>query len=530
MSTEIKSVVSEQPLQLQNLLPEAFALTWHQFVFSVFALSLFVIFCYLPVADSATWQAINEAEFESVQQRVAVLPFSTGMRFTPIGQAGKQVPAYLFEQGGAQYVGLGFAILQFLAFGLWGYLLYRIKTNRWAMVAVAAIMLICLFQLDGFHTGVFGQICGALLILSRLTKSTAGVGTQWSGSGWGRSAAIVLIMAAWANLDASFVLGLGGLCLMAISKFWDELQQTRQLSKTFASREFQKRVWLLELGFLATLFTPQGIGLWKSLFWSQNNPVVSGLRLGEPALLFSWTTLVIAGCWSIWVATSLRAKRSPVSTSMILLTSSSTILVCLSPQFVFWFVAVMALAILDLLPAESAAGKESPAENGSRNYSSEASNDKDSFKFVFTMLTGLAIWLAFSFSPFSTKFLGGNERTPEQIVGSSLPISGKHYLENNRVEILHCPVYWSDWLSAGTAQPMMVNSGLHNTPNMVNLDYQEIFEGRSEWRAIADKYALTGLFVDKANQKRLIRNLRRRPGEWQQVHQDSHCIVYRRSL
>lgn len=532
MSTEIKPVVPVQKLQLQNMLPESFALTWSQFAFSLFASSLFVIFCYLPVADSATWQAISEAEFHNVEQQTAVLPFAAGMRFIPIGQSGKQVAAFLFGAGGAQYVGLGFTILQFLAFGLWAYLLYRIKSSRWSLLAVAAIMLMCLVQLDGFHTGVFGQICGALLILSRLTKSADGIAARWSESSWLRSAAVFLIMAAWANLDASFVLGLGGLCLLVVSKFWETLQQTGQLSKTIACREFQKRVWILELGFLATLFTPQGIRLWESLFWWQNNPIVSSLRLGEPASLFSWTTLAIAIGWGIWVVNALRAKRCRLSTSMMLLATSSTILVCLSPQFVFWFVAAMAVVTLDLLPVKSTADDKllTETENENSNGSSETSDSTGSIKFAFTLLTGLAIWLAFCFSPFGTKLLGGKERTEKQIVGRQLPIEGKQFLENNRVKLLHCPVYWSDWLSAGTAQPMMVNSGPHNTPNIVNFDYQEIFDGRSDWRALADKYALTGLLVDKANQQRLIRNLRRRPGQWQLVHEDSQCILYRRSL
>ena len=531
MTTELKPVAVEQKqeLQLENLLPGYCALTWSQFAICAFWSALFLIFCYFPVSEAKTWQSVNEAAFHNTVEKTVSLPLSQGVRSIAIGQSGKQFLAFLYQTGGAEYLSNGFAILQLVAFGLWTFVLYRIYPHSLSLVAAAGIAVGCFYQLNGLHTEIFGQICGAILILVLISAVGKERTLQWSKATRFHWLAVVLVMVLWTNLDGSFVLGLGGLAILAAAQLWKRRPTSfSSIVHSFSHPEFHHRVWLFEIAFLATLLTPQGTSLWQSMLWWPDNPIITALGTATPAYLASWTALIIAIAWGIWTTFAVKSKHAP-STTLTLLAIGATAVTCLNHELVFWFAAVMAMAIIELVSKLNRDG-DPAARQKSVQRSSTVDSKPSSFKYVFTLLAGLVIWMAFCFSPFGSKMLGGSKRTPIQLVGSHLPTDGKLFLQQNETDFLHCPIYWSDWLSAGSNQPVMVNRGLHNTPAMANQDYQHIYQGVPDWRKIAEKYELTGLFVDKTNQRRLIRNLRRRPGQWQTVYEDSQCVIYQRQL
>ena len=514
MSTELGSASAQPKLQLETLLPDSCAMSWCKFAICVFSCALFLLLCYLPVSDPGTWQLVNQAQTYSCEARSELLPYSQGMRFASIGQPGKQFLLTLFQAGGPEYLGIGFAVSQMLVFCFWVLVFYRIFPSEWSLLAGCGAAMASFFELQGIHTQIFGQFFGAALVLVLL--SARGDTQQWNWNSATRFqwAAVFVVMVLWTNFDATFILGLGGLFVFAFSR----ILEVSSWKLIFKDKEFRCRIWLFEFALLATLFTSQGIGLWKTLLWWPDNPILQSLKSPYPALLAGWTTGILAIAWAVWFVVSRKVKQLEFPTLILAMVAS--LLVILSHKLIFWFAVAISLSILELatrVPMQRSPSRETHTRPGA-------------FKFTFTLLSALAIWMAFCFSPIGAIAMGGADRTQQEIIGQAMPYQAKEYLRSDPAILMHCPVYWSDWLQSETGQPTMLTNSLHLTPRFVGIDFHRIFEGDADWRKVADKYSITCLLIDKDKQSRLNRSLRRRPAEWKKAHEDSLCVIYRREL
>jgi hypothetical protein len=151
---------------------------------------------------------------------------------------------------------------------------------------------------------------------------------------------------------------------------------------------------------------------------------------------------------------------------------------------------------------------------------------------IYTMLAGLAVWVAFSFSDASRPLLGGKPRSPSQLYGRRVPLDLLDYLQKNPTTgITFSPLWWSDWLvhyGPDRLQPFLT-SHVEYIPRQAWRDYFRIEAGETEWERILDRYRINTVIADQERQRTLIRTIRDDP-DWKQSYRDEQAVVFQRAV
>ncbi|MCA9138858.1 MAG: hypothetical protein KDB00_18935, partial [Planctomycetales bacterium] len=420
MSANLQEAVSRH--QLEAVLPEYCILRWHHALLCAVYATLFLFFSYLPVSNWRTW---NDVRVGSLGQDVAnLVPLSEGIRHFEIGQGGSWVIAKIHQIGGVELLSLTFAFVQLATLACWSLVFYRLTNKWWSTFGSLVLGIGCIASLDGLTGQTFGLLAFALLALVLVSRLPS-MDTELSGDieepAWSSARTldwigISVLFCLWANLDASFVIGLALMVCFALARAI-ELAVQHGVKAALADHEFQKRVWVLELAALTTLLNPQGIGLWKSLFWWPDNPFVRSFGGWSPTTMASIAGVLVFSSWAVFAAIS-RTRKPPAFWMITLIGLTVAVAVCSS--MIVWFAPLSVAAIFAVYgrqPQPTSHPADTPNDESQRP-----------LRFVYSLLTCLVIWFAFSFSPWGSMLLGGKSRQESQLIGPRMPIAARDYL------------------------------------------------------------------------------------------------------
>jgi hypothetical protein len=149
---------------------------------------------------------------------------------------------------------------------VWFWLYHRNAGRK--RFALAAIVLIACNLMLGFATPaphIRGGLLFAILIAMCSTWENRRLEVEPMTSQ--RSLAVLGVMALWANLDISFFYGILFLACIAIAKVVESVHDRKSNSwyAVAADQDVQRWVLLLQFAGLATLLSPNGWRLWRSL-------------------------------------------------------------------------------------------------------------------------------------------------------------------------------------------------------------------------------------------------------------------------
>ena len=502
--------------QLQAVIPERYAIGWKAALVCGLFVLMFLYFGYQPVSSPAIWNSVASGTTEL--QSTQLLPLAEGIRHIDLAPVGNRLIATLYQAGGIDLLSFSFTAIVIASLLFLASTFIHLTGRTSSALACIAIAVLCLPLLNGLTPRILGWflLCVLAFCLSRQTyrKSDQTVCLKLRKSSIGYRIGIVVLFAVWANIDSSFVIGMVWLGCFAVARFITALQKFG-LRRSVADRELQYRIWLLEFAALATLATPNGIGLWKSVFWWPDNPVASSLGGFSPTVLASWSGAAIIIVWAIAFAVS---HRRTVHLEWLLPPIVMTIASAFCSSLVFWFVPITAFLVGAVIGKPVNATKKPTRV-------SESTEQQSGLRFGFTLVAGLLIWVGISMSPWSGYVLGGKTRTEAQLTAGQFPVGVSKHLRNQKADaMLFCPAHWSDWAQVQFGVPVFINADESRQADSVLSDYRLIYRGESNWKHIAQKYALKQMLVDRKKQSRLARRMRQDPGQWRLQYEDDNVL------
>lgn len=542
----------QETYRLQANLPDWCALKWyHAAMVGVFVM-FYLYFSYLPVPVLGVWHSVWSGGWivnNGVYAADPSLPLAEGMRGITNGWLSHVVLHYAHWAGGSNLISILFAITQTFTLCIWAFVFVRIAGTWKAGFAAVFCSIACLLLVIGIEPRTFGELCFALTALvltwninaksdSEPGSSSSNVSASainWANAKVWQWIAIGVIMIAWANLDASFVVGLAWLACLAVGRLVDGFRGQNDVAMV-DDRELKFRFYLFEAMIVVTLVTPYGWNLWQALLWWPDNPILSKMGGWAPTSLASWQGAGIGIAWMIWFYAAKGSTKIPAWA--ILSAIVATIATACCELTMVWLAPMIMFAAMAMFRAwpKSESTTETKVEPISK-----FEDENRPLRFAFTLICGLFIWIGFSLSPISQPLLGGAERTLEKVASKDAPIAMAKFMKqyepskpntnspNRLARLVWAPEYWGDWMQTDERViPVFANANLRTLPRQVQADYRKIYKGDGNWKRILDRYAVTDLVIDKKRQKELYRDVRVDRGVWYTVYQDNVALVMRR--
>ena len=246
---------------LTPILSARFALTWFQVAACLPFLLLFLYVSYVPLFHSVTWRHVAMGswilEHGVFPTEEPWLPLAKGVPFIASSWLSEVFIAQIEIWGGSQGLANALAI-SFLLLTIFLARVYYVRSRSVALAVAGAIYVIIAWWsgLGVLRPAIFGGFClvTQLWMLARQHRSATGKITiaNWL---WFAMPPLLLI---WANLDASFVLGLGILTCYAVGSVADRVLKAKKARGVLVSRATFQWIALVELSALATCFNPYG--------------------------------------------------------------------------------------------------------------------------------------------------------------------------------------------------------------------------------------------------------------------------------
>ena len=239
---------------LTPVLSARWALTWKHFGVCLLFGGLFVYLNHLPVADGSIRLHLDRGE-QAVRQflpRTADVSGPAAVDDELVNTCWLSQMAYAvgYRWGGARYVSHLFALTAFAYLLTLGRVFY-LQTRRVGLMALGVAMAAILGSRHPItpRPAVFGAACFAALlwIVTRLEERSCEAWpaehrqtpVPWRGN-WASWLALAGLFVAWANLHASFLLGIAVLGCYAVGRIVAVGWRTRRASRIIADRLTQR--------------------------------------------------------------------------------------------------------------------------------------------------------------------------------------------------------------------------------------------------------------------------------------------------
>lgn len=519
LSTYQETTLNTDQYELESLLSDRFVLTWRHLSVVGLVCALFVLLSFTPLTSHTIWLFAARGEAILTQGQLPTTDvtqsLSQGMSYRETSWLSSIFWAIMARQS-LEAISWATTLLATVAVVL-------MSVNLWQATRNSLLTGLGVLWFALFIWSLLGLGSSLLLVLPLWIGLI--VLTQRSGTNASllQSGITVALIALWANLDASVLVGIAFLALVWLGNAATTLFQNNFHWKAlFQDRNFRIAAVTLELCVLATLLTPLGIGLWTEVFQSWSLPSVS-LDITSTAGLCWVVAIVLLGV-------ILRKHQGPLPMAEILAISIFGLLVLPFASQVIWFAP---LAVLTLVPrVQTALGIAAdpaplPAE------ASETSEAKPpALRFAYTLGAVLLCWIAFAISPLSQAVLGGQPRTIGQLFDNTTPIAATRYLRENPVDgIVFAPAAWGDLLQSqqGGRVDVYATTSMAYLPQQAKFDYNKLNRGEATWSKIADRYAINTFVIDKTNQATLLESVRENHDHWQIAFEDNLSLILRRS-
>lgn len=528
---------TSDPPVLTPKLPPHWALGSSHLAVTAFWAVVFLFFSYLPLRATDLWGHTLWGHWILEHQRLPVedpfFPLAAGMEVIDSAWLSQVTFAAVDRQFGPEGLAALFTILSVGSLLLLGMSFYQLSGRQVPTVAASLIVIIVGWsRATTLRPENFGVLCFAALIwlLTWQGRDVLGVDQPPArrNAPWLLWLAVPAIFCLWANFHGSYLVGLILLGCIAAGKLIGVTWSQRSLRMALADAGVQQAAFMTELGLLASLINPYGIRLLIYNLTFAGNPNL--------AAILEWQPLVILGIGGRAFALSIvlllalwRLSRARVSPAQAILLAVFGYLAIKSVRMLGWYAPVYAWVITPHLA--DLWGRVRPLPAVPPEPVSLRGTDYKLLpgrSFHYTLVCGLLVWLAFSFSPFGNVLLGGKGRKPEQLydhVTSPLDLAEQLAKHPPQGRVFH-PQHWGDWLirRLDHFEPF-VTSNIHLAPRQVWEDYQRISAAQPGWQRVLDRYNVTTVIVDTKAQPVLAQAMTQAQN-FRRTYDDDQAVVY----
>ncbi len=546
---------------LTPVLSERYALSAGQFSIVAALTAWCWYLSYIPLFHAVTWRhaMVGQwiAEHNALPMVDPTLPLADGMDWTTTSWL-SDLLLHLLERGGGP-LALQATLVVLVggaSIGLARLLYLETSSKRWMLAGLALVLPFVWARVGVLRPELAGAGCfvGLLLMLRRLrTESAPSSIAGWAGGAW-----LPLLMAVWANLDGSVLLGTVAVACFAVGEFVDGWLERRDPRLVARDADRRWRIWLVQASIAATLCTPLGWDLWRqaaALTTSSLGTAFGGFR---PLLFASWQGLGVLAMWAL-LGVLLRYSRRAFRAADLLAFVAFSLLAGFSQSLTPWFVVVAAGILVPhasrifrdrgwLIPKESVTAVQATSAFDTREAASSTDADKSvraartadansaeesaqPFQFAYSLASLLMIWVAFALSPLATPLLGGKPRPLNRIYSPDTPHAVAEFLRGQTPKgLVWCPEEWGDWLrwNGPAGIKVAANSNASILPRIVRTDYSQVTRAEGTWTRTLDRYGVEYLAIDKQTQPRLADGVQSTLDSWTVVFEDESALVARR--
>ncbi|MCX7410673.1 MAG: hypothetical protein NTZ32_21575 [Planctomycetales bacterium] len=455
---------------------------------------VFLFFCFRPLWHTDVWGHLAYGRLiwqtQSLPIHEPLMPLAKGMRFVDTAWLSQLIGWGAISRLGVPGLQGLYALSVSLCAGLLAWRAYRSSRNGWfGLAAVMVFLVVGWSQLMVQRPQLAGLVCFIALLTICTSRRPRPI--EWL--------LVPLLFAAWANVHASFLMGLALLGCCVVGRVVDLLRRTGSIQRVLRDDGVRRSFLLLELAAAAVLLNPYGIELYaEALRFSSNENLQEltewsplSLREGQGqvfaavavllAMLYRWTprrvqtwevlALVVFGAGALW-SNRLLIWWAPVAACLVALHGYSA-----------WRAACRQPLIPAVAPR---AGKWS------------------------VVMVGL-VFISFGYSPLGVKVMHGKNPALKKAVSTYTPIATVEYLKENPPQGLVFNTYeWGDFLqwSGPPGMKVFVNSHAHLVPRDIWQAYMQVIEQRAGWEEIFDRYGVNTIVLDKDYREPLIKKMK----------------------
>jgi hypothetical protein len=463
----------------------------------LFALGIvYIFFCSRPIWHTDVWGHLSYgryiAETGSLPTTEPLLPLARGMPFVDSPWLSQWIGFGVVSLDRLQLAGLQglYAIAITCCGAMLSWRSYRQTHNGWfTLLSLGAFLFVAWIPLTVLRPQLAGLVCYVYL-LTRLSRRTT------SAADW---VIVPVLFALWANLHASFFVGLATLACFCAGRAADVLRRTGSFRAAVRDERVRRTFLLGELAAAAVLVNPYTIGLYAEALRVSGNENLQDLTEWHPLTLRDGQgQMFIMVALALAVLYRLTPRR--VRSWEVLMLIGLGLATMWTSRMIVWWAPVAALLIAQHAFAVWRAWSHGPLVP-------QPAPRAGKWSFV---AAGL-VWISFMLSPFGIAVIHGKHTSPSRTLSKFTPTFAVEYLTSHPPQGMVFNTYeWGDYLQwAGPKDlQLFVNSHAHLIPRDVWQAYMQVIEQRSGWEETLDRYGINTIVVDLANRESLIKKLK----------------------
>ncbi len=531
MSTSEQVKPIELSQALTPVLSDRFAARWpHVAITATFAI-VFLLMSYLPLSHLETWQHLSEGRWilshRSLPTAAPGLSLAEGIPYQDHAWLSQVIWASVHHWCGIEGLSAFNALTYFATLVLFSLTAYQLcRSKAVAMSAMLISVLVLWPELNMLRATGFALLMMTVLmaVIANIRTRHRNIPQRWHGL------ALCVGMLVWANLDASFLVGIAVLGSNAVGRSLDRLMRKRSLARVLDDPISRRWIWMFELATAATLINPAGFAVYTQLFSESNLSVLSSLGGLRPLNPMSWpgAAFILLTALTMFV---LRKSRQRMPMAHVLWLTLGTLAVLFNQSLIVFYTPA---ALLCLMPSVRDMLRRSGRLRKRPEVSSKPTDNNaphQAHKFALSLICLLLVWIGFSLSPISRPILGGQARTDDQLFDGQTPLGVTNFLRDcepgSRV---WAPAYWGDWIqwTQGSRVDVFADSNVRFLPQQVRHDYGLIFRGEASFFGTLDRYQVDLLVADKVRQRELLEKASNGRSMWTIVYEDEQAAVFAR--
>jgi len=332
---------------------------------------------------------------------------------------------------------------------------------------------------------------------------------------------VPILFATWANLHASFVVGLALLTALAAGRGADVLRRTANLQAVYRDSRFRTLSILLLPAALAVLLNPDGWTIFRDVWETASNPNLADLvewrpldiemRQGQAA------AVAVLGLIVLYRLTPRRVS----SAEFLLLIGLGGAALRTSRMIVWWApVAAYYLAIHAAATWRQFRRGRSIARVAVRRSASPG----------WALAAAVTVGGIAACTPLGIVLFSGIRTDPHESLSAATPLGATDFLNAHPPQGQIFNAYeWGDYLLwAGPKNlRIFVASHAHLVPTDVWQDYMRVIRLRSGWETILDHYGVNAAVLDPEEQEDLVQSLRTSDA-WSLGYEDDRSVIFLR--
>jgi hypothetical protein len=383
----------------------------------------------------------------------------------------------------------------------------RTRSVGFTIAGMAGFLVLNWFQFQIVRPQMAGIVCFCVL-------ATCLSLPRWRAGFW---FLIPALIALWANLHGSFLLGLALLGCAVVGRGIDVWRKTGSLRQVRHDPRWRRLFLVTELSAVAALINPYGLGLYAEVLTFSAHPNLQSLLEWDPLNIRSTQGMIAGACGVVLiVAYRLSPRRVSAGEALALVGLGGATL--WSARFlVWWGPLALAAATVHGAAAWRRFHPSQPAEPAVRSGRWTA------------ISCGLA-WIFFAWTPFGVSLMHGKTFELRKNVSRDTPVDATAWLkEHPPVGQIFNTYEWGDYLLwAGPEKlKVFVNSHVHLIPQEVWRDYLTVINLGTNWDEMFDRYGIDTIVVDHASREPLIAKLKEDP-RWKRSYEDQLAVIFTR--